>query len=208
MINQTRVKRRKQSGPRRERLILSNAGTPLSGSSDRQLLFSRATEYTGEHYSDNGESGCYLFTGAPRAILIGMNEDTANESLPHSLKVFLVEDSKALADRLGDAISHISGVHLIGVADTEAVAIAVAHKDVDVMVLDLHLKQGTGFGVMRALATARSKPIIVVFTNFDSSAYKQAALAYGADYFLDKARDFARLPGLLIEIRNQLAAVH
>lgn len=123
------------------------------------------------------------------------------------LKVFLVEDSQALTERLVQAITVLSGVELVGATDSEAVAIAVG-KDVDVIVLDLHLKQGTGFGVMRALATAQNKPIIIVLTNFDASEYKNAALAYGADHFLDKARDFARLPVLLTEIRNQRATLH
>src|ERR1039457_632953 len=110
------------------------------------------------------------------------------------LRVLLVEDSKVLTERLTEAIKQIPEVELIGTADTEAGALAAVKRDaVDVIILDLHLKQGTGFGVMRALATTRLRPRIIVLTNYDLPEYKNAAIALGATHFLDKARDYGRL---------------
>jgi two-component system OmpR family response regulator len=117
------------------------------------------------------------------------------------LRVLLVEDSKVLTERLIEAIHQIADVHLIGTAETEAAAVAVVKcKPVDVIILDLHLKQGTGFGLMRTLATTQWKPRIVVLTNYDLPEYKKAAFALGATHFLDKARDYGRLPEVLHEI--------
>jgi DNA-binding NarL/FixJ family response regulator len=121
--------------------------------------------------------------------------------MAQSLRVLLVEDSKVLTERLTEAIRQIPEVELIGTADTEATAVASAKRDaVDVIILDLHLKQGTGFGVMRALAVAQLKPRIIVLTNYDLPEYKNAAIALGATHFLDKARDYGRLPEVLHEI--------
>ena len=115
-----------------------------------------------------------------------------------SVRVLLVEDSKVLTERLTEAIDQIADVQLIGTAETEAAAVAfAAHEPVDVIILDLHLRQGTGFGVMRALATTQSKPQIIVLTNYDLPEYKHAAFALGATHFLDKALDYGRLPGVL-----------
>jgi DNA-binding NarL/FixJ family response regulator len=117
------------------------------------------------------------------------------------LRVLLVEDSKVLTERLTEAIRQIPQVELIGTADTEAMAVAAAKREsVDVIILDLHLKQGTGFGVMRALANTQLKPQIIVLTNYDLPEYKNAAIALGATHFLDKARDYGRLPEVLHEI--------
>jgi DNA-binding NarL/FixJ family response regulator len=117
------------------------------------------------------------------------------------LRVLLVEDSKVLTERLTEAIRQIPQVELVGTADTEAAAVASATRDaVDVIILDLHLKQGTGFGVMRALATTQLKPRIIVLTNYDLPEYKNAAIALGATHFLDKARDYGRLPEVLQDI--------
>lgn len=121
--------------------------------------------------------------------------------MAQGLRVLLVEDSKVLTERLTEAIRQIPEVELIGTVDTEAGALAAVDREaVDVVILDLHLKQGTGFGVMRALATSKLKPRIIVLTNYDLPEYKNAAIALGATHFLDKARDYGRLPEVLHEI--------
>jgi DNA-binding NarL/FixJ family response regulator len=121
--------------------------------------------------------------------------------MSQALRVLLVEDSKVLTERLTEAIRQIADVELIGTADSEATALAAVKREpVDVIILDLHLKQGTGFGVMRALAANQQKPRIIVLTNYDLPEYKNAALALGATHFLDKARDYGRLPEVLHEI--------
>jgi DNA-binding NarL/FixJ family response regulator len=121
--------------------------------------------------------------------------------MSQSLRVLLVEDSKVLTERLTEALRQIADIELVGTADSEAGALAAfKSRPVDVIILDLHLKQGTGFGVMRALASAQKKPRIIVLTNYDLPEYKNAAIALGASHFLDKARDYGRLPEVLHEI--------
>src|SRR5258708_8226950 len=89
-------------------------------------------------------------------------------SMAQCLRVLLVEDSKVLTERLTEAIRQIPQVELIGTADTEATAVASAQRDsIDVIILDLHLKQGTRFGLMRALATAHLTPRITLLTHSD-----------------------------------------
>src|ERR1700724_2519276 len=134
---------------------------------------------------------------------------TDTMSMAESLRGLLVEDSNGLTERLTEAIRQIPQVKLIGTADTEATAVASAKRDsIDVIILDLHLKQGTGFGVMRALATAHLKPRIIVLTNYDLPEYKNAAIALGASHFLDKPRDYGRLPEVLHEICEAHLAKH
>jgi DNA-binding NarL/FixJ family response regulator len=117
------------------------------------------------------------------------------------LRVLLVEDSQVLIERLTEAIHDMADLQLICTVDTEAAAVAFVEREpVDVIILDLHLRQGTGFGVMRALTTASLKPRIVVLTNYDLPEYQSAAFALGATHFLDKARDYGRLPEVLHEI--------
>jgi DNA-binding NarL/FixJ family response regulator len=130
-------------------------------------------------------------------------------AMAQGLRVLLVEDSKVLLERLAEAIRQIPDVELIGTADTESAAVAAVKRDaIDVVILDLHLKQGTGFGVMRALAATQLKPRIIVLTNYDLPEYKNAALALGATHFLDKARDYGRLPEVLHELCEEHLAKH
>ncbi len=125
------------------------------------------------------------------------------------LRVLLVEDSKVLTERLTEAIRQISDVELVGTADSEAGAVAAVNREsVDVLILDLHLRQGTGFGVMRALSSSALKPRIIVLTNYDLPEYKSAAIALGASHFLDKARDYGRLPEVLREMSEAHLSKH
>ena len=117
------------------------------------------------------------------------------------VRVLLVEDSRVLSERLAEVIRLSDDVELVGSVDTEDGArAAVADEDIDIMILDLHLKQGNGFGVLRALPEARTRPFVVVLTNYDLPAYKDAALRLGVTHFLDKLRDFGRLPEVLREL--------
>ncbi len=124
-----------------------------------------------------------------------------------NLSVLLVEDSRVLAERLRETLLSVPGVQLAGTVDSEADAVAALHRQpVDVLLLDLHLRQGTGFGVLRAIPTDQpKKPVVIVLTNYDLAEYRRAAAALGAQHFLDKLRDFDRLPSLLQQIEADLA---
>jgi len=65
-------------------------------------------------------------------------------------------------------------------------------------VLDLHLREGSGFGVLRSLAlSTRPRAKIIVLTNFGLPEYRREAESFGVEAFLDKAREHFRLPSLL-----------
>jgi DNA-binding NarL/FixJ family response regulator len=126
-------------------------------------------------------------------------------SNPSSLRVLLAEDSSLLASRLTELIGRLPDVELIGTVDCEADTLSeIASTTPDVVILDLHLRAGSGFGVLRALAGPRSpvaghRPRIVVLTNFGLPEYRREAEAFGVDAFLDKSRDYFRLPSLLTD---------
>jgi two-component system, OmpR family, response regulator len=124
------------------------------------------------------------------------------EMSSRNLSVLLVEDSRVLAERLRETLLSVPGVQLAGTVDSEADAVAALQRHpVDVLLLDLHLRQGTGFGVLRAIPAGPAKKVVViVLTNYDLAEYRRAAAALGARHFLDKLRDFDRLPILLQQI--------
>jgi two-component system OmpR family response regulator len=123
------------------------------------------------------------------------------------LAVLLVEDSRLIAERVRESISMLPGMHLAGTVDNQAEAIAALKQQcVDVVLLDLHLRRGTGFGVLRAIKSGEAgNAIAIVFTNHDLGEYRRAASELGARHFLDKLRDFDRLPTLLLQIGDGYA---
>lgn len=122
------------------------------------------------------------------------------------MRVLLVEDSPVVAERLRESLREVPGVSVTDTVDRESAAVdKINHGGIDVVILDLHLNRGTGFGVLRALQQTNEKPTAIILTNYDLPEYRRQALALGADHFLDKARDFERLPELLGSIREKRA---
>ena len=122
-----------------------------------------------------------------------------------TMNALVVEDSPQIAERLVELVSVPSRVEVIATAATEDEALAACDRHtIGLAIVDLQLAQGTGFGVIRRLrAAAGSTPTcIVVLTNHAVPALKVAAFEAGADYFLDKSKDFATIPRLIGELLN------
>ncbi len=123
-----------------------------------------------------------------------------------SLRVLLVEDSSLLAGRLAELIRRLPDVDLIDTVQTETDALTQINTAVpDVLILDLHLRSGSGFGVLRSLARdkASQRPKVIILTNFGLPEYRREAETFGVEAFLDKSRDYFRLPALLRDFANE-----
>jgi DNA-binding NarL/FixJ family response regulator len=106
-------------------------------------------------------------------------------------KVFLVEDAPLLRERLGALIRSVPGLELVGLADGAQQALAGIFRELpDVVVLDLHLKEGHGFYVMQALQERAPHVAMYVITNFVSQTYRDRSAKYGARGFFDKSSEF------------------
>jgi two-component system OmpR family response regulator len=116
-----------------------------------------------------------------------------------TIRVLLVEDSRVLAERMRETLAALEDVIVVAsVTDESAAVAAVRDNEVDVIVLDLQLKEGTGFGVMERLG--KSRPTVIVFTNYMLPEYQRLASLLGVEYFLNKSRDYERLPEIIQEI--------
>jgi DNA-binding NarL/FixJ family response regulator len=98
-----------------------------------------------------------------------------------------------------EALDALENVEVVGaVSDESAAVAAVRDNHVDVIILDLQLKEGTGFGVLQRLG--KSRPVIIVFTNYMLPEYQRLANSLGVEHFLNKSLDYERLPQLIQEI--------
>ncbi len=120
-----------------------------------------------------------------------------------ALRVLLVEDSPRIATMLRDMLESDGGVRVVEVVSDEQSAIRQAQlAEIDVMILDLQLAKGTGFGVLSQLRDKR--PVTVVLTNYALPEYRRRALALGAEYFLDKSKDLEKLQSIMTDLRGQV----
>jgi CheY-like chemotaxis protein len=121
----------------------------------------------------------------------------------HELQVLVVEDSLPTAERLCELIESTGYPVAISHVVTEKEAVARINNAVpDIVVLDLRLKEGSGFNVLRKIAPLAPKPFVVVMTNYALPSFRDYALLTGADRFLDKALEIESLPRIIKSLGN------
>jgi len=118
----------------------------------------------------------------------------------NTLAILLVEDSPRIAERLRELLTQEEGVRVVATVEDEPAAIrALREMKIDLLILDLQLKVGTGFGVLESVGARR--PRTIVMTNYSLPQYRERARRLGVEYFLNKEKDFERLPEIVAQMR-------
>jgi DNA-binding NarL/FixJ family response regulator len=106
-------------------------------------------------------------------------------------KVFLVEDSPQIRERLFALFAGVSGARTVGYADNAASAIHdILAGRPDAVVLDVSLAQGSGIDVLRALQAEAPEIDVYMLTNFATPQYRRLCERLGAKGFFDKSSEF------------------
>ena len=110
------------------------------------------------------------------------------------MKVFLVEDSPLVLQRLQKMLEAIPATRVVGEATGAEEAIdGILLSEPDVVVLDLKLANGTGFDVLGALHARQPGIAFYMLSNHASEPYRRHAERLGAAGFFDKTTEFERV---------------
>ena len=122
------------------------------------------------------------------------------------MRVFIVDDSKVVVERLADLLDEVPGVELVGRADDAPGAIHSILKTIpDAIILDLQMPGGGGLEVLRTIRQRHSSLWVLVCTNYPYPQYREECLAAGANYFLDKSAEFEKIPDILRDLIKKTA---
>lgn len=119
-----------------------------------------------------------------------------------ALRVLLVEDLPRVQLMLRELVEDPGRFEVVGVADTEDEAVRLYDAgQPEVVVVDLNLRSGTGMGVLQRIRQRQTavRPLLIVLTNHTLPVLRHACEKAGADHFLDKSREFARVRVLIEE---------
>jgi len=122
------------------------------------------------------------------------------------MKVFIVEDSPAVLERLADMIGEIDGVDVVGDAGTYDAAVSgIVSARPDVTILDIKLgnDHGTGIDVLIRVRPELPEMKAIVLSNYATPQHIKASADAGAEYFLDKSVDFERLGEILQHMQDE-----
>jgi DNA-binding NarL/FixJ family response regulator len=125
------------------------------------------------------------------------------------MKVFVVEDSAAVRERLIEMIREIEDVEVVGEADTFDTAVnGILNTRPDVAVLDIKLADdgGSGIDVLSEVKKALPAMKAIVLSNYATPQHMKASADAGAEYFLDKSADFERITDILEQMKSGTSA--
>jgi DNA-binding NarL/FixJ family response regulator len=121
------------------------------------------------------------------------------------MKVFVVEDSAAVRERLIEMIREIEDIEVVGEAATYDAAVdGIMNTRPDVAVLDIKLADDHGSGIDVLSQVRKGLPAIkaIVLSNYATPQHMKASADAGAEYFLDKSADFERITEILEHMKS------
>ncbi|MGC2235425.1 MAG: response regulator transcription factor [Pyrinomonadaceae bacterium] len=119
--------------------------------------------------------------------------------------IFIVDDSELLRARLVKMLSEIDGVEIVGQASNAAEAIeGIRTLKPKIVILDIQMPGGSGLKVLKAIKKEKNPPLTLMLTNHSYPQYRKKCMQLGADFFLDKTKDFDNLLNMFTALAERL----
>ena len=125
------------------------------------------------------------------------------------LKTFIVEDSPVIRESLIATLEELAPVKVVGVADDEPSAarwLASAGAGVDLLIIDIFLKAGSGLGVLATAGRMANAHTCVVLSNYATPDMRRKCLELGATRVFDKSHEIDALIDYCVRLSGERAA--
>ncbi|MDO9291340.1 MAG: response regulator [Hydrogenophaga sp.] len=112
------------------------------------------------------------------------------------LKTYIVEDNPVIRESLIAALEELVSVEVVGTAEDELTAVqwlTLPDSHVDLVIVDIFLKRGSGLGVLRAMNGLAKRHNVVVLSNYATQDIRRKCLELGADKVFDKSNEIDAL---------------
>lgn len=120
------------------------------------------------------------------------------------MKIFLVDDSLVIRQRLKRLIADVPGVLVVGEAGSVREATdAILEQKPDVAILDIHLFNGSGIDVLKDAKKADPTLIVIILTDYPFPQYRIKCMEVGADFFFLKSSEFDQIVPTLKQLIAQ-----
>jgi|SRR5688572_14685738 len=117
------------------------------------------------------------------------------------LFVLMVDDNMGFVERMKGLLDEISQIGYINVAsDYNEASMYVNEDKPDVVLLDINLPGKNGIEILKKIRISGHQCKVIMLTNHADEYYRQQCKELGADFFLDKSNDFAKVPDIISKI--------
>lgn len=120
------------------------------------------------------------------------------------MQVLIVDDSAIVRFRLAEIVESVAHVTVVGQAPgaTQGI-VALRALRPDVVILDIQMADGDGVAVLAAAKQLDPAPAVMMLTNYVDDYHRLRCRAAGADFFLDKSKQFEEIPHILRGLMKQ-----
>lgn len=121
--------------------------------------------------------------------------------LKQKIKVLIVDDSPVIKTRLRRLLSKTENISQVSDAyDFEEGKMLFDQESPDVVLLDINLPGKSGLDLLSYIRANQQDAKVIILSNEVGCYYRNRSLEMGADYFVDKAYEFERLPEILFNL--------
>ncbi len=115
------------------------------------------------------------------------------------INILIVDGASLIMQQLSEILYNTASVKGIRFAtNAEDGLKALEQEQTDMLILDINLPGMSGLEMLRKVrALYKYAVVVIILTNTPYTTYRDECLRIGADFFLDKSRDFALLPDLI-----------
>jgi CheY-like chemotaxis protein len=118
-----------------------------------------------------------------------------------AMKVYIVDDSEIVIERLKTMLSELKEIEIIGQATNPFDAInGIRTLHPNAVILDLQMPGGSGIGVLLSVKRDNPSLTVLILTNYPYPQYRKKCMEAGADFFFDKSTEFEKIPEVLKQL--------
>ncbi|MCE2974139.1 MAG: response regulator transcription factor [Sediminibacterium sp.] len=125
----------------------------------------------------------------------------------NALNILLVDDVNIVLQKMKMFLSIVPSVNRVDTADSAVQAYSLLESNQpQLVVLDVNMPGTSGIDMLKKIRSSEQpQPVVVMLTNQKEKIYKDTCLSLGADYYLDKSKDFLCLPEIIRELSAKRA---
>lgn len=117
----------------------------------------------------------------------------------YSKKLLIIDSSVFIIERLVIMLGEVENINNVFTATNYNAALEILYKEpVDIILMDIQMPDKNGVDLLKHIVYHFPKTKVIVLSNLVSDFYQKLCISEGALHFIDKTKDFDKIPELIL----------